>query len=290
MKAIEFSDFTFAYKRGGVALRNIDLSIPRGSFTVITGPCGAGKTTLCMAINGLVPHYFGGSVSGEVLVDKQNTLQRKVSDLALLVGTVMEDFESQLVAMTVADEIAFGLENRGVSKAEINKRTGEILSLVGLAGMEAREIGSLSGGQKQRLAIAAVLVTDADILVLDEPSSALDPQGADELYALLYKLNCSKKLTIVVVEHDLAKVLPYADQLVFMDGGSIVVNGSPATAMGVIYAEAGYRMYVPALQELKIALEQLLAVEIADWTDETAAIADITQMITRARLEVTKSA
>lgn len=290
MKAVEFNDFSFSYQRGGAGLRNIELSIPKGSFTVVAGPSGAGKTTLCMAVNGLVPHYFGGSVSGEVLVDSHNTLQRKVSDLALVVGTVMEDFESQLVAMTVADEIAFGLENRGFSRSEIYQRTTEILSLVGLSGKEACETGSLSGGQKQRLAIAAVLVTDADILVLDEPASALDPEGAYELYALLNRLNQAKGLTIVVVEHDLARVLPYAKQLVFMDSGRIVAAGRPELTLASMYADSGYRSYVPALQELRLSLEEMLSIRLSDWEDEQEAITELDRLLTRKRMEVTKSA
>lgn len=290
MKAVEFLDFSFRYQRGGAGLHNIDLVIPHGSFTVIAGPGGAGKTTLCMAINGLVPHYFGGSVSGEVLVEGRNTLQCGVGELALAVGTVLEDFESQLVAMTVADEIAFGLENRGVSQSEIRKRTTEILSLVGLSGKEACETGSLSGGQKQRLAIASVLVTDAAILVLDEPASALDPEGARELYALLSHLNQAKGLTVVVVEHDLARVVPYAQQLIFMDGGRIVAAGRPAPALASLYAEPGYRLYVPALQELRLLLEQSLSVQLADWADEQAAIDELSHLLAPKHTEVTKSA
>ena len=119
MKAIEFTNYSFSYRAKTAALQQIDLSIPSGSFTVVTGPCGAGKTTLCMAINGLVPHYFGGRVAGEVRIHGTSTLNCKVSDLALKVGTVLEDYESQLVTMTVADEIAFGLENRGIAKEKI---------------------------------------------------------------------------------------------------------------------------------------------------------------------------
>lgn len=290
MKAVEFKDFTFVYQRGGAALADINLTIEQGSFTLVAGPCGAGKTTLCMAINGLVPHYFGGSVSGEVLVDGQNTLARKVSDLSLLVGTVLEDFESQLVTMTVADEIAFGLENRGFDKKEISRRTAEILALVGLEGLGQREVGSLSGGQKQRLAIASVLVTDADILVLDEPSSALDPEGTEELYALLHQLNVGKGLTIVVVEHELAKVLRYADQLVFMEGGRVVVAGEPEAALAIINKKQEYRLYVPELQSLQFTLQERLKTGFACWVSEEDAIRDIAGLLKPTRQEVTRSA
>jgi len=290
MTAIEFKRFSFAYRGKGNVLQDIELTVPQGNFTVISGPCGAGKTTLCMAINGLVPHYFGGSVAGEVQVAGCNTLKRKVSDLALQVGSVMEDYESQLVAMTAADEIAFGLENRGIAKPEIKIRTEQALSLVGLSGKESSEVGSLSGGQKQRLAIAAVLATEADILVLDEPASALDPEGAEELYALLHSLNREKGLTIVVVEHDLSRVLPYIDQLVIMDGGCIVKAGGLEETLSQIYSDGKFINYVPAIYQLKFSHEKMLASRLPDWRTEREALADLSRLLVLKQLEDPKSA
>lgn len=144
MDAVRFEDFSYHYPKTGKGLNRVMLAIPAGSFTVLTGANGSGKTTLCMAMTGLVPHFFGGSMSGRVLVDGQDTAGRPVADIAAGVGLVMEDYESQLVALTVWDEVAFALENMAVPPALIRERVLAALASVGLTGLEERELSALS--------------------------------------------------------------------------------------------------------------------------------------------------
>ncbi|MHC1761347.1 MAG: energy-coupling factor ABC transporter ATP-binding protein [Negativicutes bacterium] len=255
MDAVRFEDFSYHYPKTGKGLNRVMLAIPTGSFTVLTGANGSGKTTLCMAMTGLVPHFFGGSMSGRVLVDGQETTGRQVADIAAGVGLVMEDYESQLVALTVFDEVAFALENMAVPPELIRERVLAALASVGLAGLEERELSALSGGQKQRLAVASVLASQPKLLVLDEPTSAMDPEGAGELYALLAQLNREQGITVVVADHDLARALPYADGVVVMAGGSVVLTGAPNEVFPQMLNQRIYAVAVPALRRLKAAME-----------------------------------
>ena len=272
MDAVRFVDFSYHYPKTGTGLQSVSLSIPNGSFTVLTGANGSGKTTLCMAMTGLVPHFFGGSMSGEVGVGGRSVAGRTVAEIADGIGFVMEDYESQLVALTVFDEVAFAMENRGVAANTIRSRVMTALSAVGLAGLENRELSALSGGQKQRLAIASVIAAQPQILVLDEPASALDPEGAEEIYALLAGLNREQGITVVVAEHDLARALPYASQIVVMDSGRAILAGSPAQIFSQMLSKQIYPAAVPALRRLKNLLEGGVR-SFAEWmtTDEAAA-------------------
>ncbi len=255
MDAIVFDAMSYAYPQGDVVLKDIKLTIPQGSFAVLTGAEGTGKTTLCLAIAGAVPGYFGGRMAGDVRVGSVKTTETTVADLAHKVGLVLGDYDSQLVALTVAEEVAFGLENRGVAAEEIPEKVSNALSLVGLRGKENLETANLSGGQRQRLAIASMLATEPEILVLDEPASALDPEGSADLYRLLGELNQPHGKTVVVVEHNLANVLAYADQLLVVDKGRLKIAGPPAEVLTAmveqgIYAEA---VSLDLCRELKIS-------------------------------------
>ncbi len=290
MAAIVFDNFSYSYDGAAKALDGVDLTVARGSFTVVAGPSGAGKTTLCFAACGVVPHYFGGSMAGRVSVAGVATAGSSMRELAVNVGTVLEDFESQLVTMTVAEEVAFALENRGVGHDRIARRIGEVLAQVGLAGLEDREVGSLSGGQKQRLAIASVLATRPEILVLDEPASALDPEGAEELYALLASLNREYGMTLLVVEHDLARVLAYADNLLVLAGGRIACQGRPEEVLPVLARSEELAAMVPPLWQLKFGLEERFETRFAPWRHEGEAIEELGGFIGAGRREDTKSA
>ena len=275
MMAVIFRDFSYGYPRSTEALAGIQLTINKGSFTVIIGPNGAGKTTLCLAIGGIVPHYFGGSMSGEVIVDEINTLNSSMSQLAKQVGSVLEDYESQLVAMTVEEEVAFGLEGQGMTHGEMVDSVLRALHMVGLAGFEKAEVATLSGGQKQRLAIAGVLALKPDILVLDEPSSALDPEGAAAIYKLLGELNRKQGITIVVVEHDLSKVLAYADQFVLLMGGRLAKVGTPEQVLLHMWRQEIFREALPPLWQLKLSLEDALGRPFGNWQNEQDAIKEL---------------
>lgn len=288
--AVNFDRFSYIYPRSSnKALEDITLTIPEGSYTVITGPSGAGKTTLCLAIAGAVPQYYGGQMAGQVTVAGVSAARVGIADLAYEVGTVLADYETQLVTMTVAEEVAFGLENRGCPSQEISTRVKEALALVGLADMDDREVASLSGGQKQRLVIASVLATEPAILVLDEPASALDPEGAEELYALLGKLNRAHGKTIVVVEHDLARILPFASQLVVMESGCIRHTGMVADTLTYMYHQGVYREAVPPLWQLKLGLEAGGKVQLGNWMTEADAARELMEALAK-RKEVGKSA
>ncbi|SMD14731.1 energy-coupling factor ABC transporter ATP-binding protein [Sporomusa malonica] len=277
MAAVEFENFSYAYPDCSVVLDNITLSVPRGSFTVITGPSAAGKTTLALAIAGVVPHYFGGRQGGSVRVGGVNSSESSMGELAEQVGTVLADYESQLVAMTVAEEVAFGLETSGFSRSEINKQVSLALAKVGLAGMEECQVAGLSGGQKQRLAIASVLVMSPDILVLDEPASALDPEGAAGIYELLSDLNHQGK-TVIVVEHQLARVLPYASQVVVMQGGSLKFTGELSQTLEFMWQQPALKLGVPSLWAIKLTLEQETGQKFGVWQTESQAAAELNRL------------
>ena len=147
----ELKHFYFAYKKNNLVLHDIDFKIEKGSFTVIAGPSGSGKTTLCKAMAGIVPFYMGGAYSGEVMVLGESTKGKKVSDIAMRLGLMLEDYESQLVSLTAGEEVAFSLLNHGFKPEEVEERTRRALEDVGLPGRESYQLDELSGGQRQRL-------------------------------------------------------------------------------------------------------------------------------------------
>jgi energy-coupling factor transport system ATP-binding protein len=282
MEAVRFEEFSYQYPKTGQGLDRVTLSVPKGSFTVVTGTNGSGKTTLCLAMTGLVPHFFGGAMSGRVLVEGQNTADRAVADTAANVGLVMEDYESQLVALTVFDEVAFALENAAVPAHLIHDRVLAALESVGLAGLEERELSALSGGQKQRLAVASVLVSRPAILVLDEPTSALDPEGAADLYELVARLNREQGITVVVSEHDLARALPHADSVVVMAAGRVALAGPLNEVLARMLSEQVYDAAVPSLRRLKAALETEQR-QFSAWMTAGEAAAEINACLKSAR-------
>ncbi|TWH46667.1 energy-coupling factor ABC transporter ATP-binding protein [Sporomusa sp. KB1] len=289
MMAVNFEHFSYAYPNSDVVLDDITMAIPEGSFTVITGPSGAGKTSLALAIAGVVPHYFGGRQGGSVQVGGVISAQSSMGELAKQVGTVLADYESQLVALTVAEEVAFGLETSGFGRSEIAERVNQALALVGLAGLEDREVAGLSGGQKQRLAIAAVLVTAPEILVLDEPASALDPEGAAGIYELLYKLNCQGK-TVVVVEHQLARVLPYASQVVVLQAGHLQFAGNLEQTLAFMWEQPALKLGVPPLWVIKLTMEEQTGLTLTAWKSEDEAAAELNKLMRTCAEGVAKSA
>ena len=273
--ALKFEQFTYSYPRRTAVLQDIDLSIPAGSFTVITGPNGAGKTALCRAAAGLIPHYYGGSLSGRVYVQGQDTRTTGIAVLATMTGILLEDYETQLVAMTVEEEVAFALENMGLAPADIQSRVVSALEQVGLTGLERRETAALSGGQKQRLVLASLLATKPSILILDEPASALDPKGRSELYSLLHHLHQKEGLTVLTVEHDLACVLPYADRFVFLEEGRIASQGDADTVLRHLWLKESLRPALPPLWQARFHLEQTLGQQLAPWKNEAEAAREL---------------
>ena len=208
-------------------LSEISLDIYKGEFLGLIGPTGAGKTTLCLALNGIVPQFYGGRFFGKILVAGLDTLDHPISTLAKHVGQVFEDPETQLITTSVENEIAFALENLKVSRDEIYARIPRVLEAVRLEGTEKKHPNELSGGQKQRLAIAAALATQPSLLVLDEPTSQLDPVGAQDVFATVRELNKELGMTIVMASHAAEEMAEYSDRIALLSHGELVSVGSP---------------------------------------------------------------
>ncbi len=254
---IEIDALSFKYVgRREPTLRNVSLTIPRGQSVLVLGPSGCGKSTLALCLNGAVPHAIEGTMHGAVRVDELDTRRASMADLARRVGIVFQDPESQFCMLSVEDEVAFGLENLAVPRAEMDRKIDEALALVGLGDRRRERIERLSGGQKQRLALACVLAQEPDVLVLDEPTAQLDPAGAADLLRLLAEIRAAREHTLIIVEHRLDEVMPLVDRaLVFSARGELVADGPPHTVIqqhGAWLAEAG--VWTPHVSELARAL------------------------------------
>lgn len=225
---IKIENFTFCYGDAGKpALKDINLRIGDGEFILVTGPSGGGKSSLCRCFNGLIPHFYGGRVAGKVEVQGIDVISHSTKDLATKVGMIFQDPENQLVAMDVEREIAFGMENLGFPRMLIAKRLEESLDTLGISALRCKQIHELSGGEKQKVAIASVLALHPSILVLDEPTSELDPKSAEEVLSVAEQLNDELGLTVILIEHRLDRVAQHADRLIIMSHGEVVADGDP---------------------------------------------------------------
>jgi energy-coupling factor transporter ATP-binding protein EcfA2 len=225
---IEIDCLTYTYPGASApALSNLTLRVAEGEFVLVSGPSGAGKSTLLRCINGLVPHFSGGTLGGHVAVAGHDPIADGPQALSRVVGFVFQDPQAQFVLDRVEDEIAFGLENGAVPPAEMRVRVEEVLDLLDLAPLRDRALDTLSGGERQRVAIAAALAFRPRVLVLDEPTSQLDPQSAEDVLSALVRLNHDLGLTVVLAEHRLERVLPYIDRLVYLRGDSGAVLAGP---------------------------------------------------------------
>jgi energy-coupling factor transport system ATP-binding protein len=233
------------------ALRDVSLTIAEGSFVVVVGASGSGKSTLLRCINGLVPHFYGGSFGGRVLVDGRDTRTHEPRDLADTVGFVFQDPEAQMVVEIVEDELVFGMENLGLAPTLMRRRIEEVLDQLEIAHLRYRRVATLSGGERQRVAIAAVLAMQPRVLLLDEPTSQLDPHSAEEVLTALQKLNADLGLTIVLSEHRLERVVQYADQLIVFDQSE---TRSPTVKIGSPRPMLQHSPLAPPLVQLGRAL------------------------------------
>jgi len=229
MNQIEISQLTYHYPGSEeAALEEVSLEVPAGEFVAVIGANNSSKSTLCLAITGVVPHLYQGEMKGKVLIDGKDNESRAVSEIGLDAGLVLQMPVSQIsgVRCTVFEEVAFGLENRGVAREEIRSRVEYVLHLLGLEPFASRSPFQLSGGQQQRLALATVLAVDPSIVVLDEPTTFLDPQGARLVFTILQQLQQQGK-TIVIAEQRLDLIAEYADRVLALDAGRLVMDGSP---------------------------------------------------------------
>ena len=234
---IEYDHLTYSYDADAQrpVLRDVSLTIEEGDFVLVAGPSGSGKSTLLRCINGLVPHFYGGTLSGRIRVAGHDPVALEPRRMSGIVGFVFQDPEAQAVVDVVEDELAFAMENQGVPPQTMRKRVEEALDQLNIAHLRRRRLSTLSGGERQRVAIAAVLTLQPQILVLDEPTSQLDPQAAEEVLDTLLKLNHDLGLTVVLSEHRLERVAAYADQILYLPGmGQPPIMGDPAQVLGQI--------------------------------------------------------
>jgi energy-coupling factor transport system ATP-binding protein len=230
---IRFEQVSVRYPGGdGPVLSGVDLHVPEGELVLVVGRTGSGKSTLLKAVNGLVPHFTGGLLSGRVTVGGRDTRDHRPRDLADLVGYVGQDPLAGFVTDTVEEELAYGMESLGVAPEVMRRRVEEVLDVLGMAAQRDQALVSLSAGQQQRVAIGSVLTPHPRVLVLDEPTSALDPSAAEDVLALLQRLVHDLGVTVLMAEHRLERVVQYADRVVVVPGqGARVVSGHPAVVM-----------------------------------------------------------
>jgi len=223
---IEKASFTYSGSTRP-AIRNIELTVNKGEVVMITGPSGAGKTTLCRLLNGFIPHFFRGKFSGRVMVKGHNTRRVTISFLSRIVGLLFQDPASQLVCPTVEDEVAFGAENYGVPPEEIKRRVDESLKVTRLEKYRSQNPHRLSGGEQQACALASIMAMRPEIYVLDEPTSNLDPIGSERVLNLIVSLAKKEKHTMLIVEHKMEELFPFVDRVIVMNNGEIILDGKP---------------------------------------------------------------
>jgi energy-coupling factor transporter ATP-binding protein EcfA2 len=254
---LEVQDLTFRYTgRKRPALRHVSLRLERGESLLVLGPSGGGKSTLALCLNGAIPHFVDGELTGRVEIDGRNTRTTPVAELAQKVGIVFQDPDAQFCMLVVEEEVAFGLENLAVPRDEMDARIVEALNWVGLADKRREPIERLSGGQKQRLALACVPAQRPDALVFDEPTAQLDPAGVSEVIDVLQRLRAEARHSLVIIEHRLDDVMPLVDRtLVLSQLGEVLADGPPRSVLqihGASLAEAG--IWIPQVSEVALAL------------------------------------
>jgi energy-coupling factor transporter ATPase len=233
MSIIETANLSYTYPGGTKqSISDVSIRIEKGEFTLITGPSGCGKTTLCRCFNGLIPHFYQGEMKGKVTVAGLDVSEHPTYELAQHVGLVFQNPENQLFALSVEKDVAFGLENLGVPREEMRRTVDWALQLADIYNLRERAPHELSGGQQQRVAIASVLAMKPQVIVLDEPTSFLDPLSAKRIFEVIHNLNRNLGITVVLVEHRLDLTAKYADHIIVMDQGKVLLDGEPHGILG----------------------------------------------------------
>ena len=227
MAHIEVKNLSYKYPIGKTdVLKNLNFTIEKGEFCSIIGCNGSGKTTLCSALRGFVPNFYKGDMRGEILVNGQDMSDFSMGELAVKIGYVFQNPFIQIsgIKSTVFEEVAYGLENLGIDPEEIKARVEKMLDFLQINYLRDKDPFALSGGQKQRVALASILVMEPEILVIDEPTSQLDPIGTEEVFQII-KLMKEMGKTIILVEHKIELVAEYSDHVILLDDGEIVMDG-----------------------------------------------------------------
>ena len=253
---VAINDLTYAYPPvepgadPAPVLQRVSLSLERGTCLVLLGPTGAGKSTLCLSLNGTIPHLLGGTFSGQVSIAGLDTRGAKPGDLSRFVGLVFQDPESQLFTMSVADEVAFGPEGLALPSHEIEERVRESLTALGIAHLRERSPLELSGGEQQRVALAAALALRPQVLVLDEPTASLDPLGKRSVLQAVKRLRDETGMTILWVTQDIDAVPQLADRVAVLVDGRIVLEGAPSHVLRQRHALERSGLRAPQILEL----------------------------------------
>ena len=225
---IKLDDVSFSYGHEAQnALDHVSLAIEKGEFVGVIGPSGAGKSTLAAVMSGAIPHHYTGRLFGATLVDDRDTCEITLTDISRVVGSVLQDIDAQMVAPIVEDEMLFGLENFGIPHDQIEERISQTLTTVGISDLRHREIATLSGGQKQKVAIAAIIAMAPNVLVLDEPTAALDPASSTLVFDTLRQINREHGITVVVIEQKVALLSKYCSRVLVMADGKLAFDGEP---------------------------------------------------------------
>lgn len=253
---LDLSKISYRYKnRLKFTLRDIDLQINQGEMLLIAGRTGCGKSTLLKVMNGLLSKDSKGELKGQVKLNSENLHDMSIAEIGLKIGTVYQTPDDQLFAMSVADEVAFILENQNFLAEDITKQVTWALKQVGLAGLEKRSIHTLSGGQRQRLALASVIVSKPQILILDEPISQMNPAGVLAFLELLSALNKKLNMTIIIVEHRVHELINYFERIVFLEAGKVVYDGKLKTLWSEVSQKTFFGLREPELIRLAKTLK-----------------------------------
>jgi energy-coupling factor transporter ATP-binding protein EcfA2 len=254
MSLVSLQDVTYKYPLTDVpVLQDISLHVQPGEFLAVVGPNGAGKSTLCYTISGFIPHFFKGELSGSIEVAGVITQEASLSECVLRTGLAFQNPFNQIsgAKYTVFEEIAFGLENTGVPRQEMVERVKNVMELTGITELGQRSPYSLSGGQQQRVALASILVMEPKVLVLDEPTSQLDPIGSREVFQVIKDMSAAG-MTVILVEHKVEWIAQFADRVIALQDGKIILEGRPEDVLtSAELAEAGFGLsrYTTAARE-----------------------------------------
>ncbi|MEG0457462.1 MAG: ABC transporter ATP-binding protein [Oscillospiraceae bacterium] len=254
---IKIENLSFKYENSeNFALENINLEIKKGDFVGITGHSGAGKSTLTQIINTIIPHHFTGDFFGNVKTCNIDTIDGDINEIHKLIGCVFEDTDSQFVTTCVEDELLFPLENFGFNRDEISKKLEDVINLLGISNLRKRDLSTLSGGQKQKVAIACALITDCEVLILDEPTAELDPASSIMVFNILKKLNEEFGKTIVIVEQKIALLFEYCKNILILENGKQKIFDSCENVANQYSSLKEMGINIPRYSQISVLLKE----------------------------------